>query len=193
MTTSGVQVHILQPNNLIVQEIITSTSTVLIQNKPLNTTLTIPNNYRNNSVTYTFQINTATNLNTGDYMTFTFGGIWNLNPSRIKVVGGLTSSLANKAIWKASVNTSASTTTLFLTNFSSILQSTQFTFYLPLTTPLNPNTYSLNIKAYRQNGGLAQSYSSTILINQTTGYINQMKLHPMQSPVKLPVGMTGPI
>ena len=193
MTISGVQVHILQPNNLIVQEIITSTSTVLIQNKPLNTTLTIPNNFRNNSVTYTFQINTATNLNPGDYIAFTFGGIWNLNPGRINVVSGLTSTLTNTAVWTASVNTTASLTTLTLTNFSSILQSTQFTFYLPLTTPLNPNTYSLNIKAYRQNGGLAQSYPTSIVINQTTGYINQMKLHPMQSPVKLPVGMTGPI
>jgi hypothetical protein len=193
MTVSGVQVHILQPNNLIVQEVITSTSTVLIKNKILNTTLTIPNNYRNNSVTYIFQINTATNLNPGDYMTFTLGGIWKLNANAINVISGLTSSSTNTAAWTATINTTSSTTALTLTNFSSILQSTQFTFYLPLRTPLTPSTYSLNINAYRKNGGLAQSYSSTVLINQTTGYIQQMNLHPMQSAVKLPVAQTGPI
>jgi hypothetical protein len=51
----------------------------------------------------------------------------------------------------------------------------------------------LDIKAFRRNGKLAQSVSRTILINQTTGYIKEMKLHPMQSPIKLPVGKTGPI
>ncbi len=60
-------------------------------------------------------------------------------------------------------------------------------------TPLNPSTYNLNINAFRRNGGLAQTYSRTILINQTTGFIKEMKLHPMQSPIKLPVGQTGPI
>lgn len=73
------------------------------------------------------------------------------------------------------------------------MKSSQFTFEQPLVTPLLANTYTLTIQAYRQNGGLAQTYSRSITINATTGYIKEMKLHPMQSPIKLPVGKTGPI
>ena len=183
----------MQPNNLVVQEIITSTSTVLIRNKPLNATLTYPNNYRNCSTTHIYQINFDTNLNVGDYIEFTYGGNWTLFTNTINVISGITSTPSNKASWMTSLSSGAASTLLRLTNFSLIAKSTQFTFYLPLMSPLSPNTYSLNIKAYRRNGKLAQSYSNTIIINQTTGYIQQMNLHPMQSPIKLPVGKTGPI
>lgn len=91
------------------------------------------------------------------------------------------------------VNTSTSTTTLTLTNFTIIPKTTQFTFYLPLVTPLLPNTYTLTINSFRFNGGLAQTYNQSILINQTTGYIREMKIHPMQRVIKLPVGQTGPL
>lgn len=92
MTATGFQVHILQPNNMIVSEIVTSTSTVLIQAKPLNTTLTIPNNYRNNSATYIFQINPDTNLVAGDSMVFAFTGIWNLLANMTNIISGVSSS-----------------------------------------------------------------------------------------------------
>ena len=72
-------------------------------------------------------------------------------------------------------------------------KSERLTFYQPLMTPLNAGSYPLTISAYRSHGGLAQRYSRSITINQTTGYIKEMKLHPMQSPIKLPVGKTGPI
>jgi len=171
MTVSGVKVHILQPNNLIVQEIISSASTVKIQNKTLNTTLTIPNNYRNCSANYIFQINFDTDLNAGDYVQFSFTGNWTLFSNRINVVSGIVNNEMNKARWFSTLNSAATSTQLLLSNFSMIPKSTQLTFYLPLMTPLNANTYTLNINAYRRNGGLAQSYSRTILINQTTGYI----------------------
>lgn len=171
MTVSGVRVHILQPNNLIVQEIITSVSTVNIQNKPLNATLTIPNNYRNCSANYIFQINFDTDLNVGDYVQFSITGNWTLFTNRINVVSGIVNSDANTARWISTLNSAATATQLLLTNFTMIPKSTQLTFFLPLMTPLSPSTYTLNINAYRRNGGLAQSYSRTILINQTTGYI----------------------
>jgi hypothetical protein len=193
MTASGFQVHILQPNNLIVSEIVSSISTVLIKAKPLNLTLTIPNNYRNNSATYVFQINPDTDLQAGDSMVFTFTGLWTLFTNMTNIVSGVGADLLHVPKWTAAVNTSASLTTLTLSNFSVIPKTTQFTFYLPLVTPILPSTYSLAVNSYRFNGGLAQSYSQNILINQTTGYIREMKLHPMQRAIKLPVGQTGPL
>lgn len=109
--------HILQPNNLIVQEVISTTSTVLIKNKPLKTTVKIPNQYRNTSTTYIFQINTDTNLKAGDYMVFTFTGIWTLFTNATNIIEGVTSSLTNIPTWKATVNSQASTTVLKLSNF----------------------------------------------------------------------------
>ena len=171
VTSSGFQVHILQPNNLIVQEIITSVSTVNILQKPLNVSMTIPNNYRNASSTWTFQINPDTDLLAGDYYQITLTGLWNLFTNATRIISGVRSTLSMTPVWKALVNTTASLTTLTLTNFSSILKTSQFTFYLPLVSPLTPNTYVLTINAFRKNGLLAQSFSRNVIINQTTGYI----------------------
>ena len=91
------------------------------------------------------------------------------------------------------MDTALAKTTLVLTNFSRIEKSQQFTFFQPLVTPLAAATYPFSIKAYREHGGLAQSFTQNLVINDTTGYIKEMKLHPMQSPIKLPVGQTGPI
>lgn len=193
MTASGFQVHILQPNNMIVSEIVSSASTVLIQAKPLNTTITIPNQYRNNSATYIFQINPDTNLLAGDSMVFTFTGLWTLWTNMTNIISGVTSDQSRTPKWTTLVNTSTSITTLTLSNFSMIPKTTQFTFYLPLVTPILASTYSLAINSYRFNGGLAQTYTQNIVINDTTGYIREMKLHPMQRAIKLPVGQTGPL
>lgn len=191
MTTSGFQVHVLQPNNMIVSEVVTSTSTVLIRAKPLNVTLTIPNQYRNNSITYIFQINPDTNLVAGDTMVFTFTGQWKLFTNMTSIISGVVSDLSRTPKW---TTTSTSThTILTLSNFSIIPKTTQFTFYLPLVTPLTANTYPLTVNSYRFNGGLAQTYTKNIIINATTGYIREMKLHPMQRAIKLPVGQTGPL
>ena len=171
----------------------TSISSVVIKNKPLNATVTTPNQYRNNSVTYIFQINSDTNLMAGDYFEFKFIGLWKLLTEKITIISGLNMELGKTSNWTSTVVTSSPTTTLTLMNFSSILKSSQFAFYLPLVTPLAANTYALTIKAFRANGQLAQSYSTNIIINQTTGYIREMKLHPMERAIKLPVGQTGPL
>lgn len=62
-----------------------------------------------------------------------------------------------------------------------------------MVTPLANADYTMTLSAFRSNGGLAQTYTQTVRINKTTGYIKEMKLHPMQSPIKLPVAKTGPI
>lgn len=178
---------------MIVNEVITSSSSVLIQNKPLNLTLTIPNNYRNTSSTYIFQINPDTTLLPGDYMVFSFNGLWTFYTNSINVISGLVSDSNFTARWRAVVDTANSKTTITLSNFSSIPRTTQFTFYLPLKTPLVGSNYAYTVKSYRANNGLAQSYANNTLINATTGYIREMKLHPMQRAIKLPVGQTGPL
>jgi hypothetical protein len=62
-----------------------------------------------------------------------------------------------------------------------------------LKTPLDTNNYPFSIIAYRANNQMAEYYSQNILINATTGYIREMKLHPMNQAIKLPVGQTGPL
>ena len=49
------------------------------------------------------------------------------------------------------------------------------------------------ISAFRSHGGLVETYSQDIEINETTGYIREMRLHPMAQTIKLPVGKTGPL
>jgi hypothetical protein len=172
MTASGFQVSVLQPNSVVAQETVSSISTVLIQRKPLNTTVKIPNQYRNNSLTYIFTINTDTDLLAGDYLQFTFTGLWRLYTNQTKIISGVNSGPSATPVWSTFINTTSAITSLTLTNFSSILKSTQFTFYLPLVTPINPSTYILTITAYRSNAKIAQSYTnSAVVINQTTGYI----------------------
>jgi hypothetical protein len=79
--------------------------------------------------------------------------------------------LTKTPTWRSVVVTSPASTTLTLRNFTSILKTSQFTFYLPLVTPLLPQTYSLTLKAFRASGQLAQIDTKSIIINQTTGYI----------------------
>ena len=54
MQMQGLQVQIIQPNNLVVLEKISITNQPQIKAKSMNATVTIPNNFRNNSITYTF-------------------------------------------------------------------------------------------------------------------------------------------
>ena len=164
-----------------------------ILQKPLNASISVPNNYRNNSVTYITQINFDTNLVQGDYLTLTFTGLWTLFTNATRIISGVTSNGLTTPQWTSAINTTSSRTTLTLTNFFSIAKSQQFTFYQPLVTPLAAGTYTMTLSAFRSNGKLAQTYSQSVTINQTTGYIKEMKLHPMQSPIKLPVSKTGPI
>ena len=38
-----------------------------------------------------------------------------------------------------------------------------------------------------------ERHTQTVEINATTGYIREMRLHPMVQAIKLPVGETGPL
>ena len=62
-----------------------------------------------------------------------------------------------------------------------------------MRTPLDANNYDLTFSAFRDHGGLVEQYEQTLEINATTGYIKEMRLHPMIQAVKLPVGDTGPL
>ena len=62
-----------------------------------------------------------------------------------------------------------------------------------MRTPLTANDYDLVISGLRENDGLVEQYTQTLEINDTTGYIREMRLHPVVQAVKLPVGETGPL
>lgn len=51
-------------------------SPVAIAQKSMNTTITIPNKFRNNTLTYIFQINMDSDLYAGDYMHLQIAGNW---------------------------------------------------------------------------------------------------------------------
>jgi hypothetical protein len=51
----------------------------------------------------------------------------------------------------------------------------------------------MTVSAYREKGGLVEQYTTPVVINATTGYIREMRLHPMIQAIKLPVGKTGPL
>ncbi len=63
----------------------------------MNTTITIPNKFRNNTLTYIFEINMDSTLAAGDYMELKFAGNWTffLNDSRF--IEGIDSTYTHKA------------------------------------------------------------------------------------------------
>lgn len=194
MTATGFKVLVLEPNNVIPVEVVTSTSSVVIKNKPFKAKVQIPNNYRNNSLSYTFQINPYSTLDQGSRLELTFAGTnWTILTQFARIISGVESLTTSDPLWTVTSDTANSLTRLTLTNYASIPRTKRLAFYLPVRTPINPGNYELTIKSYRENNGLAQSYSQDIVINQTTGYIREMKLHPMQRAIKLPVGQTGPL
>lgn len=65
---ANLKVHVLQPNNLVVKEIVDIDNEPLISSKNMSVTITIPNNFRNNTITYIFQINIDSDLTVGDYI-----------------------------------------------------------------------------------------------------------------------------
>ena len=62
MSVSGVKIFIIQPNNRVVEEIINVGNTVSVMQKSLNATVIIPNQFRNESSEYKFEINLDTDL-----------------------------------------------------------------------------------------------------------------------------------
>lgn len=121
----------------------------------MSATVTIPNNFRNNSVTYIFQVNMDSNLYNGDYFKLDLTGIWTFYANQTRLISGVNSDPMHVPTFTPSqVTTSGGVTTLILNNFTSILKSSQIAFYLPLRTPLSAGTYTLSLNAYKFNGML---------------------------------------
>ena len=49
------------------------------------------------------------------------------------------------------------------------------------------------ISAFKSHGGLVEKFEKDLEINKTSGYIREMRMHPMVQTIKLPVGKTGPL
>lgn len=165
---------------------------VTISQKAMNVSVTIPNLFRNNTLTYIFQINMDSDLSVGDYLQLRLTGNWTYFVNDSIFIEGVNSDATHTPVFQTSYNWPSSSD-IFIKNFSSIYRSSQIAFYISLRTPLTANTYSLTLSAYRSNGGLVERYTQPIAINATTGYIQEMRLHPMIQAIKLPVGKTGPL
>ena len=81
MLVDDIEMHLLQPNSRVVLEKIKMNPTgadsgVLIKHKDMNTTVTIPNKFRNNTVTYIFEFNMDSDLYAGDYIKINLDGNW---------------------------------------------------------------------------------------------------------------------
>ena len=95
--------------------------------------------------------------------------------------------------FEAKYNRAVPESILYIKGFSEIRRRDQIAFYVNLRTPLDPADYQMTITAHRSHGGLVEEYSQKVGINQTTGYIKEMRIHPVIQAVKLPVGQTGPL
>jgi hypothetical protein len=143
---------------------------ITISRKTMNATVTIPNKFRNNTLTYIFQINMDSDLLVGDYMQIQFTGNWTFFLNDSVFLQGINSDALRTPVFQSSYSWPTSSN-IFIRNFSSILRSSQISFYISLRTPLTANTYTLTLSAFRSNGGLVERYTQPVIINATSGYI----------------------
>lgn len=143
---------------------------VSILHKDMNASITIPNLFRNNSLTYIFQINIDSDLSVGDYMQLRLTGNWTYFINDSTFIEGINSNASYTPVFQANYSWPTASD-LFIRNFSSIRRSSQIAFYVSLRTPLTAGTYGLTLSAFRSNGGLVERYTQNIGINDTTGYI----------------------
>ncbi len=151
MQMQGLQVQIIQPNNLVILEKISITNQPPIKAKSMNATVTIPNNFRNNSITYTFEINMDSTLEAGDYVELNFAGNWTFFLPDSRFIEGVESSPSNKAKFE-SVYGWPTFSRVSIKNFSRISKESQLAFYLSLKTPIQNAAYNLTITAFKANG-----------------------------------------
>ena len=130
-----------------------SGSTLTISHKNMNVSLTIPNMFRNNTVTYIFQVNMDSDLYINDYMELKIAGNWTYFIQDSSFIQGINSNSMYTPIFRSNYSW-PTYSILTISNFSSIMRSSQITFYVSLRTPLIANTYTLILLAYRSNGGL---------------------------------------
>lgn len=69
----------------------------MIKAKDMNVTVTIPNNFRNNTLTYIFEINMDSTLTARDYMELRFQGNWTFFLQDSRMIEGIESSYNHKA------------------------------------------------------------------------------------------------
>lgn len=143
---------------------------VTILHKDMNVTVTIPNLFRNNTLTYIFQLNMDSDLSSDDYMELMLTGNWTYFIRDSVFIQGVNADAYHSPKFTASYNW-PTFSKIKISNFSSVVRSSQIAFYISLRTPLIAGTYSLSLSAYRKNGGLVEQYTQSIAINSTTGYI----------------------
>ena len=99
MITQDIQVLILQPNSKVVLEKISQSpiTPVTIVRKTMDALITIPNKFRNNTLTYIFEINMDSDLDAGDYLKMEFSGEWNFFLEDCQFIEGINSNAQNKA------------------------------------------------------------------------------------------------
>ena len=130
----------------------------------MNATVTIPNNFRNNSLTYTFEINMDSTLEAGDYVELNFAGNWTFFLPDSRFIEGVESSPSHKAKFE-SVYGWPIFSRVSIKNFSRISKESQLAFYLSLKTPILNSLYNLTITAFKENGKVVEFYTRNILIN----------------------------
>jgi hypothetical protein len=130
----------------------------------MNATVTIPNNFRNNSITYTFEINMDSTLEAGDYVELNFAGNWTFFLPDSRIIEGVESSPSRKAKFE-SVYGWPTFSRVSIKNFSRISKESQLAFYLSLKTPILNSQYNLTITAFKENGKVVEFYTQNILIN----------------------------
>lgn len=105
----------------------------------------------------------------GDYLKIKFSGVWKFFLQDSVIIEGIFGS--EKATPKFTTEYNATTSIIYIKNFTQITKSRQIAFYISLRTPLTANNYTVDITAERSHGGLVENYSTVIPINITTGYI----------------------
>jgi len=193
MNVPGVTVMVLQPNGIFPMEKVTLSNSIQIRRKDMLAKVNIPTLYRNNTETYIYELNMDSSLAKGDYFKVHFTGDWQFNLEDCSFIEGVGSSTTASPYFEASYNKTIPESTLYIKGFSQIRRRDQIAFYVRLKTPLNPSNYQMTITAHRSHGGLVEHHTQVVAINQTTGYIREMRIHPVIQAEKLPVGQTGPI
>ena len=89
MTVNSIKLHILQPNNKVSVEKFEMQNSVEIKEKDMNVTMNIPNKYRNNTITYIYELNMDSNLYYGDYLKIEIDGSWTFFPEDCQIIEGV--------------------------------------------------------------------------------------------------------
>lgn len=106
LSVSTIEAHVLQPNSIVVLEKVAMNpvSPVTILHKTMNATITIPNKFRNNTLSYIFQLNMDSDLYTGDYMLIRFTGNWTFFLADSAFIEGINSDAQHTPVFLPTYN-----------------------------------------------------------------------------------------